>query len=73
MTRGRRGTPHDCVLFDEIQTMFPQLANQPPGVLPADTFMTCMFTDHVLKKQGSMVLRKKQKREIEGGTVSLLD
>ena len=33
---------------------------------------SCIFTDHVLKKQGSMVLRKKQKREIEGGTVSLL-
>ena len=39
--------------------MFPQLANQPSGVLPADT---CTFTDHVLKKQRSMVLRKKNKK-----------
>ena len=54
-----KGTPHDCVFFYEIQTIFPQLANQPSRVLPADT---CMFTDHVLKKQGSMVLRKKQKK-----------
>ena len=69
LTRGRRGTPHDCVFSYEIQTMFPQLANQPSGVLPADT---CTFTDHVLKRQRSMVLRKKQKREIEGGTVFLL-
>ena len=50
-----KGTPHDCVFFYEIQTIFPQLANQPSMVLPADT---CMFTNHVLKKQGSMVLRK---------------
>ena len=54
-----KGTPHDCVFFYEIQTIFPQLANQPSRVLPADT---CMFTGHVLKKQGSMVLRKKQKK-----------
>ena len=54
-----KGTPHDCVFFYEIQTMFPQLANQPSRVLPADT---CMLTDHVLKKQRSMVLRKKQKK-----------
>ena len=54
-----KGTPHDCVFFYEIQTIFSQLANQPSRVLPADT---CMFTDHVLKKQGSMVLRKKQKK-----------
>ena len=54
-----KGTPHDCVFFYEIQTIFPQLANQPSRVLPADT---CMLTDHVLKKQRSMVLRKKQKK-----------
>ena len=44
-----------CFL-DEIQTMFPQLANQPSRVLPAD-----MFTDHLLKNQRLMVLRKIKK------------
>ena len=55
-----KGTPHDCVFFYEIQTIFPQLANQPSMVLPADT---CMLTNHVLKKQGSMVLRKKKQKK----------
>ena len=33
--------------------MFPQLANKPSKILPAD-----MFTDHVLKNQRLTVLRK---------------
>ena len=54
-----------CFL-DEIQTMFPQLANQPSSVLPAD-----MFTDHLFKKPKINGFEKNQKREIEGRTVSL--
>ena len=50
-----------CFL-DEIQTMFPQLANQPSRVLPAD-----MFTDHLLKKQRLMVLRKIKKGKLKAG------
>ena len=54
-----------CFL-DEIHTMFPQLANKPSKIWPAD-----MFTDHVLKYQRLTVLRKIKKSEIEGGTVSI--
>ena len=50
-----------CFL-DEIQTMFPQLANQPSRVLPAD-----MFTDHLLKNQRLMVLRKIKKGKLKAG------
>ena len=50
-----------CFL-DEIHTMFPQLANQPSWVLPAD-----IFTDHVLKNQRSTVLRKIKKGKVKAG------
>ena len=48
-----------CFL-DEIHTMFPQLANQPSRVLPAD-----VFTDHMLKNQRSTVLRKIKKGKLK--------
>ena len=54
-----KGTPHDCVFFYEIQTMFPQLANQPSRVLPADT---CMLTDHVLMETKINGFEKKTKK-----------
>ena len=50
-----------CFL-DEIQTMFPQLWNQPSRVFPAD-----MFTDHALKNQRLMVLRKIKKGKLKAG------
>ena len=50
-----------CFL-DEIKRMFPQLANQPSRVLPADT-----FTDHALKNQRSTVLRKRKKGKLKAG------
>ena len=50
-----------CFL-DEIHTMFPQLANKPSKILPAD-----MFTDHVLKNQRLTVLRKIKKAKLKVG------
>ena len=46
----------------EIHTMFPQLANKPSKILPAD-----MVTDHVLKNQRLTVLTKIKKAKLKVG------
>ena len=55
-----------CFL-DEIQTMLPQLANQPSRVLPAD-----MFTDHLSKTKDWWFWEKSKKGNWRRDSFSLL-